>query len=131
MKKSGILNSHISKILSDLGHTDMIVIADAGLPVPDGVVKVDLALKQGTPSFKEVVDVIREDMVIEKVIMASEMVDGNPETFDYLNKTFHETNVERVTHVEFKVLTKQAKVIIRTGEVTPFANCILQSGVFF
>lgn len=109
----------------------MIVIADAGLPVPDGVVKVDLALKRGTPSFKEVVDVIREDMVIEKVIMASEMVDGNPETFDYLNKAFHETNVERVTHKQFKRLTKQAKVIIRTGEVTPFANCILQSGVFF
>ncbi|WP_028392617.1 D-ribose pyranase [Bacillus cihuensis] len=131
MKRTGILNSHISKILSDLGHTDMIVIADAGLPVPDGVVKVDLALKRGTPSFKEVVDVIREDMIIEKVIMASELVERNPKTFEYLNKTFLNTNVERVTHEQFKTLTQQAKVIIRTGEVTPFANCILQSGVFF
>ncbi len=109
----------------------MIVIADAGLPVPDGVVKVDLALKRGTPSFKEVVDVIREDMIIEKVIMASELVERNPKTFEYLNKTFLNTNVERVTHEQFKTLTQQAKVIIRTGEVTPFANCILQSGVFF
>lgn len=39
MKKHGILNSHLAKILADLGHTDKIVIADAGLPVPDGVLK--------------------------------------------------------------------------------------------
>ncbi|MBA9025894.1 D-ribose pyranase [Peribacillus huizhouensis] len=108
MKRTGILNSHISKILSDLGHTDMIVIADAGLPVPDGVVKVDLALKRGTPSFKEVVDVIREAMIIEKVIMASELVDRNPKTFEYLNKTFLNTNVEQVTHEQFKTLTSPA-----------------------
>ena len=52
MKRNGMLNSHISKILSDLGHTDMIAIADAGLPVPDGVLKIDLALKLGAPSFR-------------------------------------------------------------------------------
>ena len=33
MYKTGILNSDISKVLSDLGHTDQIVIADCGLPV--------------------------------------------------------------------------------------------------
>ena len=37
MKKHGILNSDISKVLSDLGHTDQITIGDAGLPVPEGV----------------------------------------------------------------------------------------------
>lgn len=73
MKKNGILNSHISKILSDLGHTDRIAIADAGLPVPDGVLKIDLALKLGTPSFREVLDVIADDMVTERVIVASEI----------------------------------------------------------
>ena len=34
MKKNGILNSHIAKVLADLGHTDTIVIADCGLPIP-------------------------------------------------------------------------------------------------
>jgi D-ribose pyranase len=131
LKRNGILNSHISKILSDLGHTDTIVIADAGLPVPDGVVKIDLALKPGTPSFKDVVDAIVEDMIIEKVIIASEIEEGNQRNFQYLEKIFTGTYVERVTHEEFKKITKQAKVIIRTGEVTPYANCILQSGVFF
>lgn len=73
MKKQGILNSHISKVLTDLGHTDTIVIADIGLPVPSGVPKIDLALKLGVPSFQEIVEIISEDMVIEKVIVAEEL----------------------------------------------------------
>lgn len=50
MKKHGILNSHLAKILADLGHTDKIVIADAGLPVPDGVLKIDRSFTEAGPS---------------------------------------------------------------------------------
>ena len=32
MQKGGILNSHIAKVLADLGHTDTICIGDCGLP---------------------------------------------------------------------------------------------------
>lgn len=39
MKKNGILNSEITKVLADLGHTDTIVIADCGLPIPPSVKK--------------------------------------------------------------------------------------------
>ena len=56
MQKIGILNSEIAKVLADMGHTDTIVIGDCGLPVPDGVKKIDLALKLGTPRFLEVVE---------------------------------------------------------------------------
>ena len=44
MHKLACLNSEILKVLADLGHTDTIVIADCGLPVPSGVKKIDLAL---------------------------------------------------------------------------------------
>jgi D-ribose pyranase len=131
MKRHGILNSHISKVLSDLGHTDYIVVADAGLPIPEGVKKIDLAIKAGTPSFKEVVDAVAEDMVIEEITIASEIEAGNPQTLQYLKKKFAEVRLEQVSHEEFKQLTKLAKAVIRTGEVTPYANCILRSGVFF
>ncbi|KAA8783628.1 D-ribose pyranase [Paenibacillus sp. 4624] len=132
MKRNGILNSHISKILSDLGHTDQIAIADAGLPVPDGVLKIDLALKLGTPSFREVLDVIAEDMVIEKVIVAREIQEGNPQTLAYLNEKFDSQVIDdSQNHERFKALTRQVKAVIRTGEATPYANCILQSGVHF
>ncbi len=131
MKRFGILNSHIAKILADLGHTDYIVIADAGLPIPDVVKKIDLAIKGGIPSFIDVVNAVEEDMVIEKVIIASEIEAGNPEHASYLKDKFADKEIENVSHTEFKQLTKQAKAVIRTGEITPYANCILQSGVFF
>ncbi|WP_063562751.1 D-ribose pyranase [Paenibacillus sp. O199] len=132
MKKLGILNSHISKVLSDLGHTDMIVIADAGLPVPEGVPKIDLSLKLGTPSFQEIVELIADDMVVEKVILATEIKAGNPEAMQFITEKFGDEAIDvSINHEQFKVLTRNAKVVIRTGEATPYANCILQSGVIF
>ncbi|OIK04416.1 D-ribose pyranase [Bacillus sp. MUM 13] len=131
MKRHGMLNSHISKVLSDLGHTDTIVIADAGLPIPDGVLKIDLALVPGMPSFIETVKAVSEDMVIEKITLAQEISEGNPETLEFIQNSFGDTVMEQVSHEEFKQKTKQAKAVIRTGEITPYANCILHSGVFF
>lgn len=131
MKRLGILNSHISKVLTDLGHTDFIVIADAGLPIPEGVTKIDLAIKPSFPSFNDVVHAVAEDMVIEKVVIASEIERENPEQAGILKEKFAELPIEQVSHEEFKQLTKQAKAVIRTGEIKPYANCILQSGVFF
>jgi D-ribose pyranase len=131
VKRYGILNSDISKVLADLGHTDFIVIADAGLPIPEGIKKIDLAIKPGMPLFIDVVNAIEEDMVIEKVTMASEIEEVNPKHATYLKDKFADKEIEHVSHEEFKQLTKQAKAVIRTGEITPYANCILQSGVFF
>ena len=131
MKRHGILNSHISKVLSDLGHTDQIVVADAGLPIPKDVPRIDLALTLGVPSFIDVVKVVSEDMVVEKVILASEIKEKNADILTYMNETFSGTKIDFVSHEDFKEITKQAKVIIRTGEVTPYANCILHAGVIF
>ncbi|ADP34093.1 D-ribose pyranase [Bacillus atrophaeus] len=131
MKKHGILNSHLAKILADLGHTDKIVIADAGLPVPDGVLKIDLSLKPGVPGFKDVTELLAEEMVVEKVTAASEIKTANPQIANFIENQFKKQPVDYLSHEEFKQLTKEAKAIIRTGEVTPYANCILQAGVIF
>ncbi|MEC0242407.1 D-ribose pyranase [Paenibacillus dokdonensis] len=131
MKKQGILNSHISKVLADLGHTDTIVVADVGLPIPEGVAKIDLALTLGSPSFVETVNAIASDMEIEKVVIASEMSTDNLEALHYIEQKFDGGAIEHCPHEEFKQRTQKAKVVIRTGEAKPFANIILQAGVYF
>ncbi|WP_282942668.1 D-ribose pyranase [Paenibacillus sp. RC67] len=131
MKKHGILNSHISKVLSDLGHTDRIVIADVGLPIPEGVKKIDLALTFGSPSFEETVNAIASDMEIEKVIIAEEMKWSNQEAFDFIEHKFDGLTIKQCPHEEFKQQTQKAKAVIRTGEAKPYANIILQAGVYF
>ena len=39
--------------------------------------------------------------------------------------------LHKVSHEDFKKITENAKVIIRTGEASPYYNVILSSGVTF
>ncbi|AUT06548.1 MULTISPECIES: D-ribose pyranase [Streptococcus] len=130
MKKTGILNSDLAKLADDLGHTDRVCIGDLGLPVPNGVKKIDLSLTQGTPSFQDVVDVYLENILVEKVLLAEEIKEQNPKQLkELLNKLDQDVTVEYVSHEELKELNKEVKAVVRTGENTPYSNIILQSGV--
>lgn len=132
MKKHGILNSEVTKVLTDLGHTDQITIGDAGLPVPNGVKKIDLALKFGLPSFQEVLQTVLSDMAIEKVFLAEEIKSQNSSQLQAILKALpDEVEIIYLSHEEFKIQTQTSKAIIRSGEVTPFSNIILQSAVIF
>lgn len=132
MQKVGILNSSIAKVLADLGHTDTIVIGDCGLPVPAGVPKIDLALKLGTPSFMEVVSEVAKYMEIEKVEVAAEIQEKNTGVYEALKELFLQQEwIIDENHEAFKAATAKAKVVIRTGEITPYANIILHSNVIF
>lgn len=130
MKKTGILNSDLAKLADDLGHADRVCIGDLGLPVPNGVKKIDLSLTQGTPSFQDVVDVYLENILVEKVLLAEEIKEQNPKQLkELLNKLDQDVTVEYVSHEELKELNKEVKAVVRTGENTPYSNIILQSGV--
>ena len=132
MKKHGILNSDIAKVLADLGHTDKIAIGDAGLPVPDGVKKIDLALILSEPSFLSVLQVVLSDMKVEAVVLAEEIKDQNPKQLAAVKAELKDNEViTYVSHESFKQQLKDVKVVIRTGEATPYSNIILQSGVLF
>lgn len=132
MKKHGILNSDIAKVLADLGHTDQLTIGDAGLPVPAGVPKIDLALKFGVPDFQQVLQEVLADMAIEKVILAEEIKSLNPQQLTAILKALPEdVDIEYVSHEVFKERSADSKTVIRTGEVTPYSNIILQSAVIF
>ncbi|PFZ14021.1 D-ribose pyranase [Bacillus pseudomycoides] len=131
MKKHGVLNSEIAAVLASLGHTDTIVIADCGLPIPDGVKRIDLAVELGKPSFLEVLQVVIDDMAVEKLTLAGEITINNAEVNREVEARLKEATFEYVSHEQFKERTKQAKAVIRTGEATPYANVILHAGVIF
>lgn len=133
MKRQGILNSDISRVLSYMGHTDRICIGDCGLPIPDEVERIDLALKFGVPTFMDTLKVVAEDMKIEKIVLAEEIKTQNLQVLSEVEALFagQDIEVEFVSHVELKAQTNECKAVIRTGETTPYANIILQSGCIF
>ncbi len=139
MKKGTLLNSEISYAISKMGHTNTLTIGDCGLPVPEGVQRIDLAVTKGLPEFMPVLKAVLGELSVEKIILAEEIRDKSPDILknilEIINLTGIEENkkidVEYVPHEEFKEKTRSSKAVIRTGEYKSFANIILVSGVTF
>jgi D-ribose pyranase len=131
MKKRGILNHELIEVIASLGHTDALVIADAGLPIPPEVRRIDLAVVGGVPKLMEVLRPVLDEMQVERAAVASEMALKSPQLRADLVNALGGIPVAEVSHAEFKQLTRSARAIVRTGEFTPYANIILYSGVIF
>jgi D-ribose pyranase len=131
MKNDGVLNQQLLSVMGSLGHTDRIVICDVGLPIDESVQRIDLAITKGVPRFMDVLKPLLNELVVEKIILAQEIVTRSPVMHQEIVSLTKGIPHELVSHEEFKELTKNAKAIIRTGECTPYANIILQSGVNF
>lgn len=131
MKKGLLLNSEVSAVIAQMGHTDMLTLGDCGLPINQAK-RIDLALKRGVPGFLETLDAVLTELCVEKVILSKEIKTVSPEMHQAILSRFGETvKFEYVQHEEFKKRTEDSKAVIRTGECTSFANVILVSGVAF
>lgn len=139
MKKTTLLNAPLSSVVARMGHTDTITLCDAGLPIPDGPERVDLALCQGTPGFLHVLETMAAELEIERIIIANEMLTVSPDFHAKFlalveqigGKQRARIQIETVPHVEFKKMTASSRAIVRTGECTYYANAIIVCGVSF
>lgn len=131
MKKRGLLHHELSDLIARMGHTDTLVLGDAGLPVPPGVQRIDLAISGGVPGLLQVLRPLLEDLAVESAIIAQEQREISPAFHDEMAAVLGAIPVQEVPHVEFKRLTQNARAVIRTGEFTYYANVILVAGVAF
>jgi D-ribose pyranase len=131
LKKIGLLNKDLSEVIAGMGHTQRLVVCDAGLPIQAGVRRIDLAIKAGLPGFIETLEAILGELQVEKFIIAQEINDRNPLTKKQILDLLPSADYEEVPHESFKELTNTAVAIVRTGEFSAFANIILISGVVF
>lgn len=129
MLKSGILHPQLAQVLASQRHMDMLIIGDAGLPIPKGVERIDLGWRPGDPKYLDVLEEILKYLVIEKAIFANEAKSVSPEFHHKaLNLLPQSIEIEYIDHVQLKEKSKEAKAIILTGEFTPYTNVILVSG---
>jgi D-ribose pyranase len=124
------LNSDISAVISYMRHTDTITVGDCGLPVPEGVACIDLAVRFGLPSLIDVLNEMKKDLKVEKIVLAEEIRTQNPNINRKITDIFGCETVY-IPHAEFKKQTADSRAVIRTGEATPYANVILQSACIF
>lgn len=134
MKKTPLLNIALSRVIAGLGHGDILVIGDAGLPVPPGVELIDLAVTPGTPDFASVLRVVLSEMQVERHVLAEEIVQAAPPALVEVERLRGEGLIgpcQPVSHADFKVLCRSARALVRTGECKPYSNIALVAGVTF
>lgn len=132
MRRSGLLHAELNRVIAAMGHNDTLVIADVGLPVPPGVPCIDLAVSPGVPTFAQVFQAIWDELAVEAVTFAEEIV-GRNEAMESLGKRLASEGmtVTKISHALFKQQCGHASVIVRTGEHSPYSNVILHAGVTF
>lgn len=132
MRSNGaILNGQLSRVISETGHTDTIVVSDAGLPIPLGVERVDLALRQGVPPFLDVLDAVIAELKVEGIALSEEIREVSPRMLDDITSRFPDLTPVFVPHTELKRRTLSARAVVRSGEFTPYANVVLTAGVSY
>lgn len=127
MRADGLWHPRLLEIITAAGHTDLVVVSDAGLPVPPGVERIDLGWRAGEPRFVPVLRAVLDELVVEYAWIAKQLTDR--ETIAGIEEALPGFAPEAVDHLDFKALTATARVVVRTGEVTPYANIILRAGV--
>ena len=129
MLKTGIFHPQLLRVLGEIRHKDLLVIGDAGLPIPKGVERIDLGWKQGSPGYLEVLEEIAKVLVIESALFAEECHSYSPDFHAQALKLLPEgTPVSYVPHDELKKISENAKAIILTGEFTPYTNIVITAG---
>lgn len=129
MKADRIINAELIREIALLGHTQKLAIADAGLPVPSGVKLIDISLVRGIPAFRDVLNAVLSELVVEGYIMAGETV-GQPAE-KQIRDIMGQIPGRIVSHETLKQLLNDCSAVIKTGEVTSYANIILIGGVNF
>jgi len=131
MYKGKCINPELAAVLAQTGHTDMLCVTDAGFPIPITTKRIDLAWEKGKAGWLEVCELMKEEMIIEKIYLAEDIKLISSDMYDEFTKLFADVPIEFISHSELKKASKEARAVIRTGEYTSYCNCIFVAGVAF
>ncbi|NJP65667.1 D-ribose pyranase [Streptomyces spiramenti] len=130
MKRRGILNDRLSAALATLGHTDLVLVVDAGFPVPREAERIDLAISENLPDLRTVLGLVADELVVEGVVRAEEVPSNNPLLDSWLQERFTDAAFTTRTHADMLgEVARAAKVVVRTGAFEPWGNIGLFCGV--
>jgi D-ribose pyranase len=129
MKQNGILHPRLLDVLSAAGHGDVVVLADAGLRIPEGRTRIDLGLACGVPSMIQVVDAVRQELVIEAAVVATEFEDWNPEIYAEVVSRLPVTPTAQPHLSLMQDMAARAYAYVKTGECSAYSSVALVCGV--
>ena len=130
MNRGKLLNAELSHAIASMGHGDLMIVCDAGFPIPSTVWRVDLALVPDVPDLETVLTAISGAFIAERVAYAAEMAENNPPLLEKVKRIFADAEHGTVPHEKIlNEMAARAKVIVRSGAFDPWGNILLYSGV--
>jgi len=126
-----ILNVRLTTAITALKWGEVIVVSDAGLPDMKDVEVLDLSITANNPEINDVIPAIIDSLTIDRVLVASEMEKVNKKKFDYVKSLFPE-KLETMGNLELEEeLMSKAKLVVRTGDTSPYGNVVFVGGLDF
>ena len=118
-------------MLATMGHYDLLVVADAGLPIPIDADCIDLLVDKDIPTVLQILKLLSSELEVEEFYVAEEGNAINESQYLAVEKIFPHASKISIPHSSLKEKVKGAKAVIRTGDFSPYSNVILSSGVSF
>ena len=130
MQRGQLLNSQLSYAIASMGHGDLMIVCDAGFPIPSSTWRIDLALVPDVTDLETVLSAVAGSFIAEKVSYAAEMAENNPPLLAKVQRLFPDSDYAPIPHEAIlNEMAAKAKVIVRTGAFDPWGNILLYSGV--
>lgn len=131
MKRGPILHPELCRALAMMGHGDVFIVSDAGFPIPKDVWRIDLAIAPNLPDLYSVLDLVRAELIVERIMYAAEIETNNVPLANWLRTSFAGSGAdfEPVSHTRMlSDVAASARVIVRTGAFNPWGNIGLVCG---
>ena len=131
MFKGDILNKSFLEALAVMGHRDILMVVDAGFPVPEtGCRKVELAITRDLPDIETTLKLLVNNFMYEEFYVSKEQKEFNGPLYSKVEKIITSCPIRLIPHDEIMYsYVHKAKVIIRTGAFDPWGNMVFVSGV--
>jgi D-ribose pyranase len=130
VNRNRLLNAQLSHAIASMGHGDLMIVCDAGFPIPSTAWRIDLAIVPDVPDLETVLAPIAQNLIAERVAYADTLPVHNAPLLAKIKRLFAGADFESIKHEAIlSEMAAKAKVIVRTGAFDPWGNILLYSGV--
>ena len=128
MRPNRILHPQLAKALAECGHSDIILVTDAGFPIPKDANRIDLGYYAGETDVLKILNMLRQEIFVEEVTFATEVKTHHPALYQEVQEIYTGSGAvfKGTTHEDLvENLAPKAKLIIRSGSLNAWANFAL------
>ena len=111
MKAKGILNKALMSAITDMGHEQIMIIGDVGVPIVRPEQRIDLAIAEDLPTLEQVLRLVMDEMIYERVIVADEQKMYNPKHFAAVEALSKRCKVETMLQICFRSTSVKQSIL--------------------